>query len=165
MRRRATRPLRCAVLAAGIAALGAGTASAQPAEPGDLNRLVNGIGGEEAESPATVCNNDVGAGPILVDPCFDSSQFPPVDVDEVGPPAPELPGSGGVPLRGAAERPPVHRAPVVPPPEFGRGQDVNEPVMINDLGRLPEVPSVPAPGSDTVPAPVTPNPAALGLPS
>lgn len=75
MHQRTVRTLRYLALAAGVAVLGAGTASA--AEP------------VEVPNPATVCNNDVEAGGLLLEhPCFDGSQVPQVDVDEVPAPVP-----------------------------------------------------------------------------
>jgi len=77
------RALRYAVLAAGVAVLGVGSAAAaQGAEPDTPKPPALG-------NPATVCNNDVVAGPVLLEhPCVDGSQDPLVDVEEGSVPAP-----------------------------------------------------------------------------
>lgn len=86
MHQRTVRTLRYAVLTAGVAVLGVGSAAAaHGVEPDTPNAPAL----DAAGNPAKVCNNDITAGTVLLEhPCVDGSQDPPVDVEEGSVPAP-----------------------------------------------------------------------------
>ena len=153
MQRRTRRTLQSAMLAAGVAALSTGTASGQPVEPGDPNQAVqDAAAGIAGLNPGTVCDNEAVVGPLLLaHPCFDGSQFPPADLDEVGPPspAPAIPAPEPLMARSDGGSLPASRAPVLVQPDFGSGQDVHRPIVINDIGRLA---GLPAPEDADLPA-------------
>lgn len=153
MQRRTRRTLQSAMLAAGVAALSTGTASGQAVEPRDPDEAVqDAVAGVAGLNPATVCDNEVVVGPLLlVHPCVDGSQFPPVDPNEVGLPSPAPAILAPEPLNARSDGGSLAapRAPVLVQPDFGSGQDVQQPVVINDLGRLA---GLPAPDDADLPA-------------
>ncbi len=153
MQRRTRRTLQSAMLAAGVAALSTGTASGQAVEPGGPDQAVrDAAAGLAGLNPATACDNEVLVGPLLLGhPCFDGSQFPPVDPDEVGPPspAPAIPAPEPLKARSDSGSLAVPRAPVLVQPDSGSGQDVDQPVVINDPGRQA---GLPAPDDANLPA-------------
>lgn len=153
MQRRTRRTLQSAMLAAGVAALSTGTASGQALEPGHPDQAVQDlVGGIAGVNPATVCDNEVVVGMLVLGhPCFDGSRFPPVDTDEVGVPFPAPAILAPEPLNARSDGGglAVPRAPVLVQPDFGNGQDVQQPVVINDLGRLA---GLPAPDDADLPA-------------
>lgn len=163
MRRRTRRTLQSAILAAGVAALSTGTASGQAVEPVDPDQAVqDAVAGIAGLNPATACDNKVVVGPLLlVHPCVDGSRFPPVDPNEVGLPSlpPAIPAPEPLNASSDGDSLAVLRAPVLVQPDFGSGQDVQRPVVINDLGRLagppaPEDADLPAlPALDTASLP------------
>ncbi len=153
MQRRTRRTLQSAMLAAGVAALSTGTASGQAVEPGDPDQAVqDAAAGIEDLDPVTACDNEIFVGPLgLRHPCFDGSQFPPVDPNEVGlpSPTPAIPAPEPLKARSDGASPAVSRAPLLVQPDPGSGQDVYQPVVINDLERLA---GLPAPDDDNLPA-------------
>lgn len=144
MQRRTRRTLGSAMLAAGVAALSTGTASGQAVEAGNPDQAVRDAAADLAGiNPATACDNEVVVGPLLLGhPCFDGSQFPPVDPDEAELPSstPTVPAPEPLMVSSNGGSLAVPRAPVLVQPDFGSGQDVHRPVVINDLGRLAGLP-------------------------
>lgn len=151
MQRRTRRTLQSAMLAAGVAALSTGTPSGQAFEPGDADHpMRDAAAGIAGPNLATACDNEVLVGPLLLGhPCFDGSQFPPVDPDEVGPPSPAPAIPAPEPLTARSGSLAVPRAPVLVQPDSGSGQDVDQPVVINDPGRQA---GLPAPDDANLPA-------------
>ena len=153
MQRRTRRTLQAAMLAAGVAALSTGTASGRAVGPVDPDQVVrDATPGIDSLNPAMVCENEVVVGPLLLGhPCFDGSQFPPVDPNEVRLPSPAsaVPAPEPLTARSDGGSLAVPRAPVLVQPDFGSGQDLDQPVVINDLGRMA---GLPAPGDADLPA-------------
>ncbi len=152
MQRRTRRTLESAMLAAGAAALSTGTAWGQAVEPGEPDQAVRDAAARiEGLNLATACDNEIFVGLlVLLHPCVDGSKFPPVDPNEVGLPAPTpaIPAPEPLKARSDGTSLAVSRVPLLVQPDLG-GQDVDQPVLINDLGPMA---GLPAPDDDNLPA-------------
>lgn len=143
MQRWTRRRLHSAVLlaAAGVAAMSTGaTAAGQAVEPADVEQAMrDATGGDENVNPGTVCDNQAMVGTLwLAPPCFDGSQLPPVEPSEARLPTP----ASAIPAPAqpyAGDSPTEQQTPVEPPPPQFGGQDVNQPIVINDLVQLRDV--------------------------